>query len=87
MLYVKDAYIGYYDEYIVLGLTPHFKKIPRDNNHESNLQSGNPLTSPQSFMDRFMTNLYKLTETMTQPFRKHDETLQDSLLQQESQYE
>lgn len=28
LLYVNNTYLGYYDDYIALGLTPHFKKVP-----------------------------------------------------------
>jgi hypothetical protein len=75
MLYIKDAYLGYFDEYIVLGLTPHFKKL-----QNVGLSSEHPNTkSPaESFMDRFMTNLYELTETMTAPFRGR-KSMQESL--------
>ena len=84
MLNIKDVYLGYYNDYIALGLTPHFKKIPKpinntndDDKKNQTANNGTNGTAP-SFMDRMMSNLYKLTEDMTQPFRTKS-TLQESL--------
>jgi hypothetical protein len=88
LLNIKDVYLGYYNEYIALGLTPHFKKIPKPINHTTDDDLKNKTavngTAP-SFMDRMMSNLYKLTEDMTQPFRSKP-TLQESLFDEDDDF-
>ena len=84
MLNIKDVYLGYYNEYIALGLTPHFKKIPKPINQTDDGSKNDTAvngTAP-AFMDRLMSNLYKLTEDMTQPFRTKP-TLQQSLFDED----
>ena len=72
-------------------MTPHFKKIPKNNTNDtdaSNKTDGGNQTGNQTlkFMDRFMNNLYKITEEVTQPFRTKP-TLQESLFGNEDKEE
>ena len=73
LLYVNNSYIGYYDDYIALGLTPHFKKVPppppqpinetTDDDDKKNFTS--PAENVYNLLDKLMTGLYHLTEKVT----------------------
>jgi len=73
LLYVNNTYLGYYDDYIALGLTPHFKKIPppppqpkNDTNEDDNKKNNTSLAdSAYNLLDKLMTGLYDLTEKVT----------------------
>jgi hypothetical protein len=71
-LYLNNTYLGYYDDYIALGLTPTFKKMPpRPINRTTDDTNKTKSTTAYDLLDTLMTNLYDLTEKVTQPFRKY----------------
>jgi hypothetical protein len=82
LLYVNNPYLGYYDDYIALAMTPVFKKIPPkpknktiddDDNKKNNTNATLLTTTSQtvySILDTLMSSLYDLTEKVTSPFRK-----------------
>ncbi len=59
LLNVNNLYLGYEDEYIALGLTPYFKKIPNPpKNNSNNTNDTNPTNKTLSFLDRWMNNFF-----------------------------
>ena len=68
---LKDAYLGYFDDYLLLGLTPHFKKakqpIPQNKTLQAepqSLKAKQPSTNDtfevamDRFAQRFIDNLF-----------------------------
>jgi hypothetical protein len=64
---IKDFFLGYYDTYIALGLTPHFNKPIRPIKPTNNTNGTDPVPPPpkknltmSSFFDRLGSTLYDL---------------------------
>jgi len=63
LLNIDNMHLGYEDEYIALGLTPFFKKIPiPPKNNSNNTNDTNPSNKTLSFIDRWMHNFFDVFE-------------------------
>jgi hypothetical protein len=65
---IKDFFLGYYNDYIALGLTPHFNKPKKPIKPNNNTNSTDPQPKKNmtvsTFFDRLGAKLYEFHEAV-----------------------